>query len=80
VKRADRIANSDRCASQVQAMSARQPHVVWSQSFSSALQVALLSDLVFSGTLYVDIVPTEVSSLSEYFSVCRERMPTVTFE
>ena len=28
----------------------------------------------FSGTLYVDIVPLEVSSLLEFFPVCRERM------
>jgi hypothetical protein len=32
------------------------------------------SDLVFSGTLYVDMLPAEVSSPLEFFLVCRGRM------
>lgn len=33
------------------------------------------SDLVFSGTLYLDMLPAGVSSLLEFFLVCRGRIP-----
>ena len=77
MKRADRIAGSDRRTSLSRSPASKAvTRVQDSKAFRNPGRSGPSAHpgLVFSGTLYVDIVRTEVSSPVVLFLVCRERM------